>query len=55
MTSVKFTDGSSVMVCAKARSVFYATMRKNKWDESKPRPKVSAETVNWFLKNKGLK
>jgi len=51
---VKFTDGKSMTVCQKARSVFYATMRKNRWDESKPRPKASEETLNWFLKKRGL-
>jgi len=54
-TKVKFTDGSSIVVCAKARTVFYATLRKNKWDESRPRPKTTEETVSWFLKRKGLK
>ena len=54
-SKVTFSDGSSMMVCQKARSVFYATLRKNKWDENRPRPKASEETLNWFLKKKGLK
>ena len=53
--SVKFTDGKSMLVCQKALSVFYATLRKNKWDDTKPRPKATSETVSWFLKVKGLK
>jgi len=54
-TKVKFIDGSSMVVCNKARTVFYATMRKNKWDESKPRKKGTSETVDWFLRMRGVK
>ena len=53
--SVKFTDGSTMNVCQKAQSVFYATCRRNKWDYTKPRPTATSETVEWFLKLKGLK
>jgi len=53
--SVKITDGSTVSVCAKGLTVFYATLRKNGWNESKPRPKATSETVEWYLEKKGLK
>jgi len=53
--AVKITDGTTVRTCQRALSVFYATMRKNKWDESRPRPSATEETMNWYLKIKGLK
>ena len=40
-----FTDGSSMMICAKAASVFYATMKKKGWDYGKAHPKNVTETV----------
>jgi len=54
-TKMTFTDGSSTIVCTKARTVFYATMRKNGWDETKPRKKGASETVDWFLRLRGVK
>ena len=53
-SKVTFSDGKSMMVCQKALSVFYATMRKNKWDYTKARPKATSETVTWFLKKRGI-
>jgi len=53
--TIKFTDGTELFVCARARAVFYATLRKNRWDDTKPRPRVTSETVEWFLRQKGLK
>jgi len=42
-----FTDGSKVGACNKAWSVFFATCRKNHWDETKPRhAKVTQEAFN---------
>ena len=55
MHKVDFADGSSMMMCDKARSVFYATMRKHGWDETKGRPKATSETVEWYLKLMGVK
>lgn len=43
--TMKFTDGSSVKVCAKAASVFYATMKKKGWDYGKARSKKVTQTV----------
>jgi len=40
-----FTDGSSMKVCAKAASVFYATMNKKGWSYGKARPKKVTQTV----------
>lgn len=51
---MEFNDGSKVYVCPKAKSVFYATMRKQKIDYTKPRGKATEETVSWFLKSKGV-
>jgi len=53
-TKEKFSDGSVMVVCKRARAVFYATMRKNKWDETKPRPSATEETLRWFIKSKGI-
>jgi hypothetical protein len=40
-----FTDGSKVRLCSKAWSVFFATIRKHGWKETKPRPRTVNETV----------
>jgi len=53
-TEVDFTDGKKMRLCRKALNVFYATMRKNKWDYKKPRPKATSETVTWLLRRRGL-
>ena len=39
------TDGTKVCVSTKAWSVFFATMRKKGWNESKPKSKSINETV----------
>jgi len=55
MHSEKFSDGTSIMVCDKARSVFYATITKNYGHgaEVKARPKSINETteelLDWFI------
>jgi len=51
---VKLAGGKTMYLCSKAKGVFYATMRKNRWDESKARPSATEETLNWFLRKKGL-
>jgi len=43
--TMKFTDASSMKVCAKASSVFYATMNKKGWNYGKARPKKVNQTV----------
>ena len=53
--TIEFTDGSKMIVCEKAQSVFYATIRKQGWDETKGRPKATEETVNWYLELMGVK
>ena len=40
-----FTDGSSVCLCTKGWSVFFATLNKHKWSDTSPRPKSVSETV----------
>lgn len=45
MIARDFTDGSSVKLCKKAWSVFFATIRKRGWDEKSARPKSVSETV----------
>lgn len=43
--TMEFTDGSKKKVCAKAASVFYATMNKKGWSYGKARPKKVTQTV----------
>jgi hypothetical protein len=45
MVARDFTDGSSVRLCKKAWTVFFATMRKRGWDEKSARPHTVSETV----------
>lgn len=40
--------------CKKARQVFYAIMRKNKWDETKPRPGNAIDDMELVKKAKDL-
>jgi len=40
-----FTDGTKVCAAKRAWSVFFATLNKNKWDETKSRPTQVNETV----------
>lgn len=47
-----FTDGSKVCASEKAWSVFYATIRKRKWDDTRPMPKsLSSEVILNMIKN----
>lgn len=41
----KFTDGKKVCGCAGGWSVFFATLNKKGWDDTKPRPKKVSQTV----------
>jgi len=41
----KFTDGVPFCMCKKAWSVFFATLNKKGWKDTKPRPKSVTETV----------
>lgn len=41
----KFTDGAITCMSKKAWSVFYATLNKHGWKDTKPRPKSVTETV----------
>lgn len=46
-----FTDGSSVCMCQKGWSVFFAKVNKLKTSESKPMPKQFNEaTLQWYIK-----
>lgn len=45
MVSRAFADGSSISACSKAWSVFFATLRKKGWDESKARLAMGPEDV----------
>lgn len=40
-----FTDGSKVCLCKKGWSVFFATLNKHGWDDTKPRPHTVSETI----------
>lgn len=44
MISRDMSDGSKASMCKKGWSVFFATLRKKGWKETKPRGKVTAET-----------
>jgi len=41
----KTTDGKQLCGCVGGWSVFFATMRKRGWSETKPRPKKVSQTV----------
>ena len=43
-----FTDGSQVCISKKAWSVFFATLNKRGWSDTKPMPKKTSETLEWY-------
>jgi len=47
-----FTDGSKVCISEKAWSVFFATLNKKGWDESKSMPKSTSEALEEWLRKK---
>lgn len=48
--SYKFTDGTTLSGCKGGWSVFYATLKKRGWSDTKPMPKKASEAIiKWFL------
>lgn len=45
MKARPLTNGKKISSCKKGWSVFFATLRKRGWDDTKPRPKKVSETV----------
>jgi len=51
---LSFVDGSKLYLCPQAKSVFFATLRKHGWSETKPRPTKNAVPLETHMTTIGI-